>query len=260
MKQPNMLVRLLMALIIGISFGNMAQDAAGADNVVVLLDSSGSMGNHLPHGKVKKMDAAKAALRAVLNGCSTNTQIGLFVFGSKNIAEGWAGRFTTPYGWAYRLGPIDNQRLLEAIDKPIPGAFTPLGECMGLTLKALQAERDKEHGAGTYRLLVVTDDQADDANLVDLYVAQALSNNVVLDVIGVGMKKKHDLATKAHLYFSADDPEGLRAAVAMSFAEVPDGGLDDADKRVFDRIAPLPEPVAAAAINAIAKRYQKPPP
>ena len=79
------------------------------DNVVIVLDASGSMNDPMrdAQGKeVKKIDAAKAALYEVLNNVPETTHIGLFVFSS-----------TKGNGvWFYELGPKDDVKLKEAID------------------------------------------------------------------------------------------------------------------------------------------------
>ena len=71
---------------------------------------------------------------------------------------------------------------------------------------ALLDARKKQFGYGTYRLLVVTDGETDDAGLVDGYTPDIISRGITIDAIGVEMQSQHTLATMVHSYRSADDP------------------------------------------------------
>ena len=74
------------------------------DNVVIVLDASGSMNDTMRDAQgrqVRKIDAAKAALYEVLNQVPETTHIGLFVFSSTKGAG----------LWFYELGPKDDAKL-----------------------------------------------------------------------------------------------------------------------------------------------------
>ncbi len=127
------------------------------DSVVIVLDASGSMDGRLKGVEMTKMDGAKAALRTVLSQVPTSTHIGLLVFSGSNVGN----------DWVYPLGPRDDVRLLTAIDQPRPYGHTPLGRYLKLGADRLLEERQKQFGYGSYRLLVVTDGEAQDQELVD---------------------------------------------------------------------------------------------
>jgi len=220
-------------------------------NVVVLLDASGSMNTRMSvDSEVTRMVAAKAALKEALKGVPADTQIGLLVFGASNIRSHLVVGGTS-VGWAYRLGPRDDAKLAAAIDLPIAAYKTPLGACIFEGMGVLLEQRSSQGGGGTYRLLVVTDGEADDPEVVDKHVPDAAEKGITIDVIGVAMKTTHSLATKVHQYFRADDPSALKKAVATVFAEVASSGTDAQGQNVFDVIAPLPDAVAEAMIKAL---------
>jgi len=204
-------------------------------NVVILLDASGSMGRPMADSQMTKMAAAKAALRETLTQAPPDTHIGLLVF-----------------------SPREDARLLEAIDAPSPGGGTPLGKYIRRAADRLLEQRARQRGYGAYRLLIVTDGEADDPDKVDRYTAEILARGVTMDVIGVDMKSDHTLAAKAHSYRRANDPESLRKAVADVFAEVADAGGDAAAENAFAEIAPIPSEIAAAMLEALARSGNEP--
>jgi hypothetical protein len=211
------------------------------DNVVIVLDASGSMKGSLQGSGLNKMAAAKSALKAVLKKVPQSTRIGLLVFSASNLQD----------DWAYPLGPRDDAALSKAIDRPEPGSGTPLGQYIKVGADRLLQERAKQYGYGSYRLLIVTDGEAQDQDLVDSYTPDVIARGITVDVIGVGMKGDHTLARKAHSYRRANDPSALSRAVAEVFAEVSIPVTDLAHAEAFDLIAPIPNQVAVAIIQAL---------
>ena len=57
-----------------------AQDQNDFDNVVIVLDASGSMSEEFPGTDLTRWEAAKLALRRVVGQLSDNTRGGLFIF------------------------------------------------------------------------------------------------------------------------------------------------------------------------------------
>jgi hypothetical protein len=226
-----------------------AEDAGlNSNNVVIVLDSSGSMSGIMTDRRTAKMDAAKQSLNQVLGQVPADTNIGLLVMSGKNMRD----------DWVYPLGPRDNQKLAAAINLPQPSGSTPLGVYIKKAADRLLEQRSQQHGYGSYRLLIVTDGEAQDQNLVDKYTPEAIARGIVIDVIGVNMKGDHTLATKVHSYRRADDPAGLHKALADVFAEVASVASDAAGDDAFAQIAPLPDEVAAAMLKALAKTGNQP--
>jgi hypothetical protein len=104
---------------------------------------------------------------------------------------------------------------------------------------------------GDYRLLVVTDGEATDANLLEAYLPDILSRGISLDVIGVDMVANHSLADRAHSYRRADDARSFEKALAEIFAES-SSQTDDQGTNDFELIAGLPDALAEQALAAFA--------
>jgi uncharacterized protein (DUF58 family) len=219
-----------------------------SNNVVIVLDASGSMNQTMRGATVKRMDAAKSALRELVQRIPPDTNVGLLVFSSANLRN----------EWAYPLGPRDEAKLLAAIDAPQPGGGTPLGAYIAKGTNALLERRKKQFGYGTYRLLVVTDGQAGDPEIMERNTPQALARGILLDVVGVDMQADHTLAKSAYSYRRANDPESLTKALAEVFAEIGGAVGDESAADAFDTIAPLPHEIAQAVIASLAKERNEP--
>jgi hypothetical protein len=148
---------------------------------------------------------------------------------------------------------------MRAIDAPRPHGATPLGAYIKRGADRLLEARAKQFGYGTFRLLIVTDGEAQDQALVDRYTPEVMARGITVDVIGVGMRKNHTLATRVHSYRSANDPAALKRALAEVFAEVGSSRTDAAaDAEAFATLAPLPAEVAAAMIQALSTSGNQP--
>lgn len=218
------------------------------DNVVVVLDASGSMKDPMPGNRQTKMEVAKSALKTVLQKVPDTTQIGLLVFSARDLRD----------PWVYPLGPRDDVRLLRAIELLEPHADTPLGRYIKMGADRLLEERGRQFGYGSYRLLVVTDGEAQDQKLVDRYAPEVMARGITLDVIGVAMSRDHTLARKSHSYRRANDPEALQRALAEVMAEVIRERTDVAGADAFELLAPIPVELAAAAVQALGRSGNHP--
>jgi hypothetical protein len=218
-----------------------AQDDVYRDNVVIVLDASGSMSYKMSGTNITKMDAAKTALRAVVDQIPPTTRIGILVFSAGNVKN----------DWIYPLGIRDDAKLIAAINLPIPQAGTPLGRFMKFAANRLLEERQKQLGYGSFRLLVVTDGEASDPEAVNQYTPEIIARGLTVDVIGVDMKQDHTLATMVHSYRRADDPDSLTRAVADVFAEVntAGGATDTVDE--FEILEGLPVEMASAMVASL---------
>jgi len=226
------------------------------NNVVILLDASGSMRSIITRNpKLTRMDAAKTALKQVVTRVSPDTRIGLLVFGADNIRDYTSGG--SSIGWACRLGPRNDARLSRAIDLPIPKYKTPLGTCIDEAAGALVRQRKKDKAAGATRLIIITDGQADDPDVMDKAISVAASQGVTIDVIGVAMSETHRLAAQANSYVNAESLSGIATAVAKVFAEISGDDVDASGESVFDVLKPLSEDVAGAILKALDKASQK---
>jgi len=225
---------------------SFAQEAS--DNVVIVLDGSGSMAGRLQGANTDKMTAAKAALKQVLQTVPAQTRIGLLVFSAKGVDD----------DWVYPLGPRDDARLMQAIDRPMPGQGTPLGKYLKIGADRLLEERAKQFGYGTFRLLVVTDGEAQDQDLVDRFTPQIIARGITVDVIGVAMSQRHTLARRVHSYRSANDPTSLKRAISEVFGEIGGSANDLAGTEAFSELQPIPSEVAQSMIQALSSSGNQP--
>src|ERR1044071_2164026 len=228
--------------------GNPGRAEEYHDNVVIVLDASGSMKEALSGTGVSKMTAAKTAIKTVLQKVPPSTHVGLLVFSALNVKE----------DWVYPLGPRNDELLVRALDGLEAHGGTPLGHYIKKGADRLLEERARQFGYGTYRLLVVTDGEAQDQNLVEAYTPDVMSRGITLDVIGVGMKQDHTLARKTHSYRRANDPASLNRAITEVFAEIGSAATDTTQAEAFELLAPLPGEVAAAMIQALSSSGNHP--
>ena len=114
-------------------------------------------------------------------------------------------------------------------------------------------EREAQFGYGRYRLLVVTDGEANDDDVMERNIREILSRGLTVDVIGVDMKGNHTLATKVHSYRRADDPQALEQALGEVFAEVSGSGDNAAQDEDFALLEGIPVEIAAAMVEALSK-------
>jgi hypothetical protein len=239
----NQLGALLGAVLAGLWAAPLGQaQVQVTDNVVVVVDASGSMG--APMGGSTRMSVAKNALKQVLDQIPDTTHVGILVF---------------PRGdWVYPLGPRKESMLAGAIDSIQSGGGTPLGDYMKRGADALLEARKKQFGYGTYRLLVVTDGEAGDARHVEAYTPDIISRGITIDCIGVEMASRHTLATKVHSYRNANDPESLKQAISEVFAEVASGDAGPGGENAFELITDLPEATASAMLQSLSTSGNQP--
>ena len=216
--------------------------SAADQNVVVVLDDSGSMNESMSVGRrVRKMDAAKQALLSVLEKVPDDAQVGVLALNSTLDGDHWIAP----------LGPVDRNTIRARIASVEASGGTPLGAAMKEAADAL-LEKRKTQIYGTYRLLIVTDGEAGDGKLVNMYLPVIKARALVTDVIGVDMRGDHSLATQVNTYRRADDPGTLTQAIADVFAETNDDSGDAGDSD-YDLLSGLPDEVAAAALTSLAK-------
>jgi hypothetical protein len=239
----NQLGALLGAVLAGLWAAPLGQaQVQVTDNVVVVVDASGSMG--APMGGSTRMSVAKDALKQVLEQIPDTTHVGILVFPRGN--------------WVYPLGPRKESMLAGAIDSIQSGGATPLGDYIKRGADALLKARRKQFGYGTYRLLVVTDGEATDRGKVEAFTPDIISRGITIDCIGVEMASRHTLATKVHSYRNANDPESLKQAISEVFAEVASGDAGPGGENAFELIADLPEATASAMLKSLSTSGNQP--
>ena len=215
--------------------------AGGGLKVVVILDNSGSMQNNMPGGG-NRINAAKQALLTVLNQTPADAEVGVLLLNGRRGQD-----------WLIPLGPVDKASIQSAVGGIRASGGTPLGASMKVAADALLEAREKNR-YGDYKLLVVSDGEANDPGLVEMYLPQILSRGLLVDVIGVDMAAQHSLATRSNTYRNAADPRSLEQAISAvvlgeSAADNAAGG--DAEESDFEVLAALPDEIAVASLAAL---------
>ena len=215
-------------------------------NVVVILDNSGSMQGQMRGGQ-KKIDGAKSALLKVLDQSPATSQVGVLLLNPGPKGE-----------WLIPLGPIDRSTLSSAVSSLGANGGTPLGAKMKVAADALLKLRNEYH-YGTYKMLVVSDGEANDPQLVQEYLPAIQARGILVDVIGVAMAQQHSLATQTSTYRNADDPNSLAKAIGdIVLGESSADASDAAGQSDFDLLAGLPDQVAVASLTALTTPSNEP--
>lgn len=215
--------------------------ASASENIVILLDTSGSMSARMRKVRVSRMEGAQKALIAIADQLPPNTNIGILTF----------------KGWAYPLQAVDKEALVTAINNTYATGGTPLGRFMKDAGDALLTARQKNKGIGNYRLLVVTDGEAEDQAKLDTNMYDIVGRGIILDTIGVDMNSAHSLKKASKKYMSADDPDSLKSAVASALAEVGKTKGDDGTGN-FEMLSGLDEGSAKAIISGLTEQFNQP--
>jgi len=224
-----------------ISGPSISRAASHSDNVIIILDDSGSMRERMPRDRGTRMDAAKAALEQVIGQIDPKTNVGILLLNGARQYKNWLVPFET----------LNKDNAIQRIRALQPGGGTPLGEAMRVGANTLLDLRSKNF-YGTYRLVVVTDGEASDPQLLAQFLPDILSRGLLVDAIGVDMKSDHSLATKVHSYRRANDLQSLSNAIQEILAEQPqqDQAGSDAD---FALLEALGDVDVSEVLTALAK-------
>ena len=178
----------------------------------------------------------------VLSNLPPDTEVGILTF----------------VDWIYPIAPIDRDKLTGAIRATRAGGGTPLGAYMKTACDTLLEQREKYHGYGTFRLLVVTDGEASDPNVLAKYLPDIVSRGITLDTIGVDMREDHTLGLRSRKYMKADDPDSLTKAVSASLAEVAGTSDDRNAQENFDAIQGIPDKMVKNIITSLTDQPNQP--
>lgn len=222
-----------------------AGDEMQAEHVLILLDASGSMTTQMegpdPARMITRMEAAKQAISKVIEGLPGGVRIGLMVFSSRDGLD-----------WAYPIGPLDKAKFRAGLLPIEADGGTPLGEYLEKAANALLAKRQELKGYGDYRLVVVTDGEAEDPERMDSAATQLLSRGITLDVVGVQMAEAHALSAKAHSYREAGDLAGLEKAIRAILAEIGGSAQAQGDAEAYALANAFSDSAAGAVLRSLA--------
>jgi uncharacterized protein YegL len=221
-------------------------DLATGKTVVIVLDDSGSMNKVMRGEKQSRMAVARQALLRVIETLPAGTQLGIMLLNGAVPQE----------GWVLPLSPLDVRLAKEKVSQTIANGGTPLGASLQRAMDKLIQLR-AEQPFGDYRLLVVTDGEATDAELLKAYLPMLVSKGVLLDVIGVDMQADHSLANRSHSYRRANDAASFEKALQEIFAESSVDANTGGDGDGFSLIAGLPEGMAEQVLKTLRETGQE---
>ena len=251
MKNVTRPTALLIALLLQLNLTVSSDQRIHTENIVILLDTSESMSDTFSRERTEtKISAAREAIRQVVAKLPDNTNIGILAFRGTN----------TQQDWVYPFSLKVDEEVTKAINLPELDGGTPLGNYIKIGANRLLEQREKQYNYGSYRLLIITDGQPIDPEVVKSYAREVLNRQIQIDVIGVDMPQEHLLATIPDSYRRADSPAQLVKAVSEVLepisevlAEIPGAGTNTSEEEVFKFIEPLTENVALSLITAITK-------
>ena len=222
----------------------VASPIVAADStVVVLLDDSGSMRQEMRtgSGREPRMSVAQAALTKVIQQLPDQTTLGILLMNGARSEN----------GWLVRLGPLDRKAALSRLAQVRADGGTPLGQSMMTAMDELLSMRSKLP-YGDYRLLVVTDGEASDANMLQRYLPDMVARGISIDAIGVDMRADHTLAQSAHSYRKANDAASFEQALTEIFAESTASNSDRGSSD-YELLAALPDEFAVESLKALSQ-------
>lgn len=244
-------MRYIAALVCSVVF---ALSAIADDYIVIVFDTSGSMGDIMRGAGKSRMVVAQDALIDVLSKVPDSTQVGVLTFN----------------GWIYDISKVDRPKLATAIRNCKPGGGTPLYRHIKNGATRLLVERQKQNNLGYYKLLVVTDGEASDSDLnkdgifKDGTVKLSIMNDiigrgVIVDTIGLDMKGDHTLSKEINgTYMKGDDPASLQKSLNKAVAEVGFKGDDKFSEEIFKELSDLPDSFAKATIDGLTTFHNHP--
>lgn len=244
-------MKFLYGLIAALAFASVS---LADDNIVIVFDNSGSMGEYMRTAKATRMKVAQDALVSVLSKVPDTTNVGIITFD----------------GWIYDLGKVDRPKLEAAIRGCRPNGGTPLFEYIKKGADRLLEERAKKLNVGYYKLLVVTDGEAQDTSLNQDnkwgdgsfrpgYLKDIISRGIVVDAIGLEMRQDHALKTQINgNYMRGDDPSSIEQSLKKSVAEVGFKGDDKTSEDAFSVINEMPETFVKASLQGLTEFRNQP--
>lgn len=181
-------------------------------NFYFVFDGSGSMADR-PDGSCSgdqrfssKVEGAKWAVREFVKKVPADTNLGLYVFDGNGHRE------------VVSLGPKNQEEFLKEVNNISASGGTPLAGGIRHGTDQLVGQYKKQLGYGEYRLVVVTDGQADNIPEASL---NAIKYGIPIYAIGLCIGEDHPLRQYALSYRAADSAEDLRRGLEETMAELP---------------------------------------
>ena len=224
----------------------LATTVTAGDNIVIVFDTSGSMDDYMVTAKASRITVAKEALLSVLEGVRDDTKVGILTFN----------------GWAYDLKRIDKAAVRKAVLGLTANGGTPLYQYIKDGADRLLQERAANNNVGYYKLVVVTDGEAQDSALnreskdgerrKPGVIEDIISRGIFIDAIGLEMRRDHALKNQINgRYMRGNNPKDITRSLKSAVAEVGFDGKDGISAAAFAEIADLPDSFVKASLTGL---------
>ena len=187
------------------------------DNIMVVYDGSGSMGNRACGSSDKKHAEGVKALKLFVDSVPSEANLGLYVF--DQIA--WATRV--------KLGTGNRGNLHDAIKAIDIGSGTPLSKALKQGYDELTIQAQRQFGYGRYMLVVLTDGEANsESATTEMVNAIVDSTPIEVHTVGFCLGKGHSLNQPGRTFYSAaNTPEELINGLQSVLAEASEDDVSD---------------------------------
>ncbi len=182
------------------------------ENIVYVIDGSGSMSDPVCDYRDTKIVVAKSAVIASIDAQPPGVNQGLVVFDYNG-----GPRIVTP------LGSGDQSSIHAGINAIVAGGQTPLYHAIELGRDMLLEQKQRQNGYGLYMLVIVTDGEANEGG--GPQAVAGLARNIVtkspISVATLGFcMTNHSLNIPGYtLYVTVNNPADLRKGLAEATTE-----------------------------------------
>lgn len=187
---------------VDITFDESEGAVSLARNFYFIFDGSGSMKEQCA-GK-QKLLGAQQAVNVFMQRVPDDVALGLYVFDADGARE------------VVPLGEQAKDRFLQAVGEVRAGGGTPLASAILTGVDRLVEQYKRQLGYGDFRLVVVTDGEADSIPEAATY---ATRYRIPVYTIGLCMHGSHPLHEYSVSYRAADNYEDLARALEETVAE-----------------------------------------
>jgi Ca-activated chloride channel homolog len=192
-----------------------------AKNYYFVFDGSGSMEHQSCESADSKIAVAKQALSAFFGTLAADVNVGMFLFDNNGAGE------------VLPISALNTPKLERVIEQIRAGGGTPLGASMRKAYQSLSQQALRQQGYGEYNLVVITDGEANDGDVMNAMVSQITQQSSVnIHTLGFCLSGDHALNVRGVVnYISANNAEQLLQGLKNVTAEA-----ESFDIRAFDGV------------------------
>ncbi len=208
-----------------ITFDQANGEQSTQRNFYFIVDGSGSMQEECA-GEIK-LNGAKRAITQFLQKVPEDVNLGLLVFGAYEENNGIKE--------VVALNSDNRGEFQTAINAIVSDGGTPLSNATDFAMERLVEQYKKQLGYGEYRLIIVTDGEANEPALFHNSLIQTQQYPFVA-IYGIGLCVEADntLKSVAYSYTDAGNYEELGKALEQAIAELP--SFDPGEFEVTDTV------------------------